>query len=36
MAPRRGELVAAYLLIFIAAIAVGACLGWVIWTLFGG
>jgi hypothetical protein len=33
--PRRGELIAAYLLIFVAAIAVGACLGWAIWTLFG-
>ena len=34
--PSRAQLLAAYLLIFVASVAVGACLGWAIWVLFGG
>jgi hypothetical protein len=33
--PRRGQLVAAYLLIFVAALAVGAAIGWTVWAAFG-
>ena len=35
MRPSRAQLLAAYALIFVACIAVGAALGWAIYTLFG-